>query len=304
MHVVEVNFHVAVGRVVVAEHRQMARHVYSGCVHGHQNHGLLLVGRGLWVRFTHEYENFAARIARARCPPLAGVDDVLIAVAAYGALYVAGIGGSHGRLGHGKAGADLAVQQRSQPALLVLGACEACQHLHVAGIRRRAVEHFGADGRAAHDLGQRRIVEIAQAGTQIGVRQKQIPEARFAGPGLQRIHYRRQLPTRFPPIQLLVVEGFIGIHVLVHEGLEPELKSQLLLGERELHDLCSLMPTWRRPMANLLPCPCTAVNRRRPTVAMFLFSGKLSTPRRCERAIRGRSGSGIQLTIGQRARES
>ena len=125
---------------------------------------------GLAVCFAHEYEQLTAWIAGAGRPPLAGVEDVVVTIAADRALYVGGIGRGYGGLGHGETGADGSVQQGFQPALLVLIAGEARQHLHVAGVRCRAIEYFGPDGRAAHDLAKRRIVEIAQAGAEFGFR--------------------------------------------------------------------------------------------------------------------------------------
>ena len=49
---------------------------------------------------------------------------------------------THVGLGHAEAGADLAAQQRLQPALLLCVSAVADQHLHVAGVGRRAVKHL------------------------------------------------------------------------------------------------------------------------------------------------------------------
>ena len=71
------------------------------------------------IGLAHEDGDFAARIAGAGGPPLAAVDDVLVAVADDAGLDVGGVGGGHVRLGHGEAGADFAFEQRLQPALLL-----------------------------------------------------------------------------------------------------------------------------------------------------------------------------------------
>ena len=46
------------------------------------------------------------------------------------------------RLGHHEAGANLAVEQRREPALLVLLAAVVDEHLHVARVWRRAIERL------------------------------------------------------------------------------------------------------------------------------------------------------------------
>jgi hypothetical protein len=66
--------------------------------------------------------------------------------------------------GHQEGGTDFAVHQRLQPlALLLLGAVPH-EHFHVAGIGRRAVEHFGRPVEVSHLLREQRVFEIGQAG--------------------------------------------------------------------------------------------------------------------------------------------
>ena len=75
----------------------------------------------------------------------------------------------------------------SQRSLLLVGA-EVQQHLHVAGVGRVAVAHLAGDQRAAHPLGQRRVLDVGEPGAdrlavERGARgQEQVPQALLAGP--------------------------------------------------------------------------------------------------------------------------
>src|SRR3546814_6572962 len=46
------------------------------------------------------------------------------------------------------------------------------QHFHVAGIGRRAVEHFGRPVHAAHDFAERGILVVLEAGAALGFGQR------------------------------------------------------------------------------------------------------------------------------------
>ncbi len=133
---------------------------------------------------------------------------------------VGGVGGGDVRLGHGEARADLARQQRFEPALLLLGRAVADQHFHVAGVRGRAVEHLRRHGRAAHDLAERRVFQVGQPGPVFAVRQEQVPQPRRLRLRLQLFHDRRDLPA-IARRDLLVIGLLVGVDVLVHEGGEP-----------------------------------------------------------------------------------
>jgi hypothetical protein len=50
------------------------------------------------------------------------------------------------------------------------------EHLHVASVRRRAIEEFRREMRASHDFAQRRVFEISQAGAVVAFRKEQIPK--------------------------------------------------------------------------------------------------------------------------------
>ena len=85
-------------------------------------------------------------------------------------------------LGHAEAGADLALEQRHEPALLLLGRAEHRQHLHVAGVGRGAVERLGRDlDAAAGQLRERRVLEVREARAPALVGQEQVPQPALAG---------------------------------------------------------------------------------------------------------------------------
>ena len=217
-HVVERHFGVAVRRVIVAEHRQHAHDFHARGVARNQNLRLLQMAVGV-VRggLAHEDQDFAARVAHAGRPPLASVDDVFVPVAHDARLDVRGVGRGHGRLGHGEARPDLALQQRLQPRMLLFGRAVARQHFHVAGVRRGTVEHLGGPMHAAHDLGQRRVFEIRQAVAVLAFGQEQVPQPRGFGLVLQLFEDGRNLPAVRPGGELLLERPFVGIYVVVHE---------------------------------------------------------------------------------------
>jgi hypothetical protein len=109
-HVVVDDLGVAVRSIVVAEHVQHLDDLDALGVARHHDHRLLAVGRRIGVALAHQDDDLAARIAHARRPPLAAVDDVAVAVGLDAAFDVARVGRGDRRLGHGEAGADLAVE--------------------------------------------------------------------------------------------------------------------------------------------------------------------------------------------------
>ena len=64
-HLLEEQLAVAV-LVVVAEHGEVAHDGDARGVHGHEHHRLAVVDVGLRVGLTHEHEDLAARVERAR----------------------------------------------------------------------------------------------------------------------------------------------------------------------------------------------------------------------------------------------
>ncbi len=168
--------------VVVAEDRHRADHGEPGGVPGDQQHRLLPVPGGVRVGLAHHDEDLALRVHRPGDPPLAAVHDVLVAVADDAGLDVGRVGGGDVGLGHRERRADLARQQRGEPPLLLFGGAEHRQHLHVPGVRRRAVERGrGEVAGPAGDLGQRRVLEVGQPGAVAlsvgGTGEEEVPEA-------------------------------------------------------------------------------------------------------------------------------
>src|SRR5256885_1696091 len=123
---------------------------------------LLVLGGVLRVGLAHEDEDLAARVADARRPPFEAVDHVVVAAADDRGFDVRRVRGGHLGLGHREGGADLALEQRLEPLRLLLGRAVPLQDLHVAGVGRRAVEHFRRDRRAAHDLAEGRVLRVGE----------------------------------------------------------------------------------------------------------------------------------------------
>ena len=73
-----------------------------------------------------------------------------------------------------------------------------------------------------HDLGQRRVFEIADARAMIAG-QKQVPEPLGAGAAFQVFQYRRRT-VAMPALDLLPIEGFDGVDVPGHESRQPPLQ--------------------------------------------------------------------------------
>ncbi len=168
-------------------------------------------------------------------PPLAAVDDVVIALALDAGLDVGGIGRGHRRLGHREGAADLALQQRLEPLPVVLGRAVAGDGLHVAGIGRRAVEDLARPGHRTHDLGQRRIFLVGQAhavvqrrAVLLGLgRQEQVPQAGGACLGLELLDRLQRRPAATGGgigLDLGPVGRLGRVDMLGHEGLQARLQ--------------------------------------------------------------------------------
>ena len=67
--------------VGVAEHRQVPQDLDARGIQRHEDHRLLLVGRGVRVGLAHHDQDPAVGVIGVRGPPLAPVQDVLVAVA-------------------------------------------------------------------------------------------------------------------------------------------------------------------------------------------------------------------------------
>ena len=172
------------------------------------------------IGLAHEDEDPAARVAGPRRPPFAAVDDVLVAIAHDRTLDVGGVRRSHRRLGHRERRANAPFEQWFEPLLLLFRRAVAFQHLHVAGVRRRAVEDFGRPRHAPHDLAQRRVLGVGQPGAVPGLGQEQVPQRRGFRLGLELFDHLRRLPA-IALRHLRIEARLVRIDVIVHELLQP-----------------------------------------------------------------------------------
>ena len=216
----EVDLGVPVGRVVVAKDGEGAQDTNPGSLARHEHHRLLpvpvRVGR---IGLAHEDQDRAAWIHSAGGPPFAAIDDVGIRLVPDLTLDVGRVRRGDRRLGHGEPRADLAVEQRPQPLRLLRLRAEALEDLHVAGVGGRAVEDFGRPLHAAHDLAQRRVLQVAESGAFVRFGQEQVPQ-----PGRARFRFEL-LDHRVgpPPVGRrgrIVVAALVRVDELVHEGAQ------------------------------------------------------------------------------------
>ena len=133
--------------------------------------GRVRVGAG------HHDVDLGARIARATGPPFFTVQDPVIAVLFRAQRDVRRVRAGLIRFGHQIGRADLAVQQRFQPAVLMGLRAVALEHLHIARVRRGAVEHLGRDADLAHFLCQIGVFHGGQPVALVAVGQPKVPEA-------------------------------------------------------------------------------------------------------------------------------
>ena len=125
--------------------------------------------------------------------PLVPVDHVVVAVADDATRDVGGVARRDPGLRHREARTDLAVEQRLQPLVLLQLRAELGEDLHVAGVGRGAVGGFAEQRRRAHDLAQRRVLEVGEAGAVLGLGRGTGSRGRgLAGLGLQLLHDRRR----------------------------------------------------------------------------------------------------------------
>jgi hypothetical protein len=221
--------------VGVAEGGQVANHLDPRRVERDENHAVAPVRIGLGVADAQDDRELAARVAGAGAPPLAAADHVLVAVAADAGGEIRRVAGGDVGFGHPEARSDLAVEERDEPALLLLGCAEVDEEFHVPGVRRRAVERLRGNMRAAAgDLRQGRVLEVAQARTPALVGEKQVPQPALAGPRLELLDDRRERMGIALPA-LLGVHRLGRVDVAVHEVEQflPELLRAF--GVREVH---------------------------------------------------------------------
>ena len=67
--------------VDISEDFEIADDFDARCLDGHQDHRLLLVILGIWIRLAHHDQDLASLIHCARRPPLCSIDYIVIALA-------------------------------------------------------------------------------------------------------------------------------------------------------------------------------------------------------------------------------
>ena len=167
------------GPLVVPHHRHRAHAGEARRVHGHEDHARALVRRGVGIG--HDHRDRKRRAVVAGREPLVAVDHPLVAVELGARDQTRGVRAGALRLGHREARADLALEQRREPALLLLPAAVLGEDLHVAGIRRGAVEDHGSHAAAAHQLAEHPVLPVGEARPEPLVREEQVPEPLAAG---------------------------------------------------------------------------------------------------------------------------
>jgi len=141
-HVGEAHLAVSVRRIVVAEDGQRAHNSQPRALHWHEQHRMNTVRADLApVHHPAQHQaEAAARVTRPAHPPLAPVQPV--ARLSAGPLcfldaqrHARRVRRGDVRLGHGVAAADVAGEQRREPACLLLEVAEAYEQLHIARVR-------------------------------------------------------------------------------------------------------------------------------------------------------------------------
>ena len=235
--------HLAVAfAVVVAVDLEVTDHRHAGSVARDQHHRLLAVRGGRRVGLAHQDEDGAALAAGTRGPPLAAVDDVIAAVTLDPRADVGRVRARDVRLGHREGRPDSPVQQRGQPALLLLGGAEQVQHFHVAGVGRGAVDRLGSEFHAAPgQLGQRRVVQHRERMPLPG--QEEVPQPALARLRLELVQDRWiGVAAARLGAQPRLVHRLGGVDRVVHERLQT---AQVILGgaaEGEVHGRNLLLP--------------------------------------------------------------
>jgi hypothetical protein len=141
---------------------------------------------GAWIGDTQEDAHLRVRVAEAGRPPLVARQHHLVAVEAGGRAEVRGVGGGDVGLGHQEHRADLAGEQRVEPAALLLGRPVLDQDLHVPGVGRVAVEDLGRQERAPHLLGDGRVLDVGEPRAALALGQEQVPQPLGARQRLER----------------------------------------------------------------------------------------------------------------------
>jgi hypothetical protein len=93
-----------------------------------------------------------------------------------------------------------------EPPLLLLGRAHPLEHLHVAGVRRRAVEALRSQRVLAQLGGNVGVVQVGQALTGLGVGQEEVPQSRLASLGLGAIEQLQLTVGELPAVAAPIAE--------------------------------------------------------------------------------------------------
>jgi hypothetical protein len=129
-HAAQQQLAMALGRLVL-QHRDVAQPLQARAGQRHQHHAVAAVRigrRGLAIvgMAAHHDQQPALRVRGAGDEPLAPMQHQAVALAPHRGLQVGGVARGHVGLGHRKGRADLAAQQRRQPALALGGLAKRC----------------------------------------------------------------------------------------------------------------------------------------------------------------------------------
>ena len=177
-HIGELDVHVPVRCIVLAEHVHRPDDLHTGGIDRDEDLRLLLVRVSVRVRLDHGDHDLAAGVARTRDVELLAVDDPLVAVEHRKGADLLRVGGHHTGLRHGIRGADLSVEQRLEPLCLLLGRADTLEDFHVARVRCGAVEALRGQTVLAEFVGDVGIVEVRETLAGVGVREEEVPEPR------------------------------------------------------------------------------------------------------------------------------
>src|SRR5262245_16429299 len=165
--------------------------------------------------------------------PLMAADHPAVALLLSAGTDHAGIGAAAGRgLGHRKSRAHFALDDRAQPLVLLRRRADQRQHIHIAVIGRRAIEHDRAEDRAVRLLIHRGPADDRQTHAAEILRCLRRPQAlRF-----RLLAYAREQIE--PDVLMVVVVGPIGLerqHLLFNKGARAPADVRDLIGQREIH---------------------------------------------------------------------
>mmetsp|Transcript_37696 Transcript_37696/g.56248 ORF Transcript_37696/g.56248 Transcript_37696/m.56248 type:complete len:247 (-) Transcript_37696:482-1222(-) len=126
--------------LLVAEQGHHPQNGHSRSVARSQDHRMLAVDGTRPAASAHENKNLALRSNSSSDEPFVTIDDVVVPIRFDPSGDVRRVAGRHSGLGHGEGGSNFGSQERLQPLLLLLRGAVLLEDLHVACVRRVAIE--------------------------------------------------------------------------------------------------------------------------------------------------------------------